>query len=143
MSTTTSSRPARGLRGGRGGAKDDGPRAKFSQLLPYLLEHKKVLGVVVVLSLLAAGASLAQPVLVQEVVKKVQAGDALGNLVWVLVALVVVSVVMLFFIKEVPLASTVPVMEGMEDDETDEDSAVTESAAGHADTTPAPARDTP
>jgi len=91
MSTTTSSRPARGLRGGRGGAKDDGPRAKFSQLLPYLLEHKKVLGVVVVLSLLAAGASLAQPVLVQEVVKKVQAGDALGNLVWVLVALVVVS----------------------------------------------------
>jgi ABC-type multidrug transport system fused ATPase/permease subunit len=91
MSTTTPSRPARGLRGGRSGAKDDGPRAKFSQLLPYLLEHKKVLGVVVVLSLLAAGASLAQPVLVQEVVKKVQAGDALGNLVWILVALVVVS----------------------------------------------------
>jgi len=91
MSTTASSRPSRGLRGGRNSKQDDGPRAKFSQLLPYLLEHKKVLGVVVVLSLLAAGASLAQPVLVQEVVKKVQAGDALGNLVWVLVALVVVS----------------------------------------------------
>ena len=90
MSSTTSSRPARGGRGGRG-AKDDGPRAKFSQLLPYLLEHKKVLGVVVALSLLAAGASLAQPLLVQEVVKKVQAGDTLGNLVWVLVALVVIS----------------------------------------------------
>ena len=90
MSTTTSSRPARGGRGGRG-AKDDGPRAKFSQLLPYLLEHKTVLGFVVVLSLLAAAASLAQPLLVQEVVKRVQAGDTLGNLVFVLVALVVAS----------------------------------------------------
>ena len=88
MSTTTSSRPARG---GRNGKKDDGPRAKFSQLLPYLLEHKKVLGFVVVLSLLAAGASLAQPLLVQQVVERVQAGETLGNLVWVLVALVVLA----------------------------------------------------
>ena len=70
---------------------DDGPRASFRQLLPYLLEHKKVLGVVIVLSLFAAGASLAQPLLVQEVVKRVQAGDTLGNLVWVLVALVILS----------------------------------------------------
>jgi len=93
MSTSTPSRPARSGGFGRGGrgAKDDGPRAKFSQLLPYLFEHKKVLAVVVALSVLAAGASLAQPLLVQEVVKKVQAGDALGNLVWVLVALVVLS----------------------------------------------------
>jgi len=90
MSTTTQSRPARPGRGGRG-AKDDGPRAKFGQLLPYLFEHKKALGVVIALSLLAAGASLAQPLLVQEVVKKVQEGDPLGNLVWVLVALVVLS----------------------------------------------------
>jgi len=50
-----------------------------------------VLGVVIVLSLFAAGASLSQPLLVQEVVKRVQAGDTLGNLVWLLVALVVVS----------------------------------------------------
>jgi ABC-type multidrug transport system fused ATPase/permease subunit len=90
MSSPTSTRPARGGRGGRG-AKDDGPRAKFSQLLPYLFEHKKVLVVVVLLSLLAAGASLAQPLLVQEVVKKVQAGETLGNLVVVLVVLVVLS----------------------------------------------------
>jgi ABC-type multidrug transport system fused ATPase/permease subunit len=86
MSSTTT-RPARARRG----EPDDGPRAKFSQLLPYLLEHKKVLGGVVVLSLLAAAASLGQPLLVQEVVKKVQAEDPLGNLVWVLVALVVLS----------------------------------------------------
>ena len=50
-----------------------------------------MLGVVIVLSLFAAGASLSQPLLVQEVVKRVQAGDTLGNLVWLLVALVVVS----------------------------------------------------
>jgi len=88
MSTTTSSRPPRR---GRDGKKDDGPRAKFSQLLPYLLEHKRVLGFVVALSLLAAGASLAQPLLVQQVVERVQAGETLGNLVWVLVALVVLA----------------------------------------------------
>ena len=35
----------------RGGKPDDGPRARFSQLLPYLLEHKKVLFWVVVLKI--------------------------------------------------------------------------------------------
>ncbi|WP_241972761.1 ABC transporter ATP-binding protein, partial [Cryobacterium cryoconiti] len=68
-----------------------GPRATFSQLVPYLLEHKKVLGFVVVLSVLGALASLAQPLLVSQVITIVQEGDALGGLVWALVALVVVS----------------------------------------------------
>jgi ABC-type multidrug transport system fused ATPase/permease subunit len=95
MSTSTSSRPPRSRsgrpgRGGRSGA-DDGPRAKFSQLLPYLSEHKPVLGVVIGLSILAAGASLLQPLLVSQVIARVQAGDTLDNLVWALVALVVVS----------------------------------------------------
>ena len=97
MSTSTSSRPPRSRSGrpGRGGrdgrGADDGPRAKFSQLLPYLAEHKPVLGVVIGLSILAAGASLLQPLLVSQVIARVQAGDALDNLVWALVALVVVS----------------------------------------------------
>ena len=75
------------------GRRDDagGPRATFSQLVPYLLEHKKVLGFVVVLSILGALASLAQPLLVSQVITIVQEGDALGSLVWALVALVVVS----------------------------------------------------
>ncbi|HSP53005.1 MAG TPA: ABC transporter ATP-binding protein [Cryobacterium sp.] len=68
-----------------------GPRATFSQLVPYLLEHKKVLSFVVVLSVLGAAASLAQPLLVSQVITIVQEGDALGGLVWALVALVVVS----------------------------------------------------
>ncbi|WP_241981205.1 ABC transporter ATP-binding protein [Cryobacterium algoritolerans] len=68
-----------------------GPRAKFSQLLPYLLEHKRVLSVVIVLSVLGALASLAQPLLVSQVITVVQKGNPLGALVWGLIALVVVS----------------------------------------------------
>ncbi|CAN5207798.1 ABC transporter ATP-binding protein [soil metagenome] len=70
---------------------DDGPKAKFSQLLPYLAEHKKILGVVIGLSILSAGASLAQPLLVSQLITTVQAGGALGAIVWVLVGLVVAS----------------------------------------------------
>ncbi|MEN9620968.1 MAG: hypothetical protein RL499_1161 [Actinomycetota bacterium] len=73
---------------------DDGPRATFGQLWPYLAEHRRILGVVVVLSILAAAASLAQPVLVSQVITVVQAGDPLGSLVWILVGLVVASAVL-------------------------------------------------
>jgi ATP-binding cassette subfamily B protein len=88
MSTPT---PARGRRGSRGATPDTGPRAKFSQLLPYLLEHKKVLSFVIVLSVLGAAASLAQPLLVSQVIALVEAGRSLGTLVWLLIGLVVIS----------------------------------------------------
>ncbi|MDQ1596681.1 MAG: hypothetical protein QOI70_105 [Microbacteriaceae bacterium] len=74
--------------------KDDGPRASFTQLLPYLLQHKRVLGVVIALSVLGAAASLAQPLLVSQVITKVQKGEILGSLVWLLVGLVVLSAVL-------------------------------------------------
>ncbi|WP_159501157.1 ABC transporter ATP-binding protein [Microbacterium sp. 18062] len=83
------STPARARRGRR--SPDEGPRASFRQLLPFLFEHKGVLVVVAVLSVLAAGATLAQPLVVGEVITRVQDGDTLGILVWVLVALVVAS----------------------------------------------------
>ncbi|MFT2752148.1 ABC transporter ATP-binding protein [Clavibacter sp. Sh2088] len=70
---------------------DDGPRARFSELLPYILEQRGLMAFVVVLSVLGAAASLAQPLLVQRVVGVVQEGGALGALVWTLVGLVVVS----------------------------------------------------
>ena len=79
-----------GRRSGASGATS-GPRAKFSQLLPYLFEHKKVLGFVVVLSVLGAAASLAQPLLVSQVIEIVGKGHPLGSLVWALIALVVIS----------------------------------------------------
>jgi ABC-type bacteriocin/lantibiotic exporters, contain an N-terminal double-glycine peptidase domain len=72
-------------------SKDAGPRARFGQLLPYLLEHRGVLAVVIGLSILGAAASLAQPLLVSQVISIVQHGEALGLLVWALVGLVVVS----------------------------------------------------
>nr|WP_233197374.1 MULTISPECIES: ABC transporter ATP-binding protein [Cryobacterium] len=59
--------------------------------MPYLFEHKKVLSVVIVLSVLGAAASLAQPLLVSQVITIVQANDPLGSLVGVLIALVVIS----------------------------------------------------
>ena len=70
---------------------DDGPRATFRQLLPYLFEHKKVLGFVIALSILGAAASLAQPLLVSNVITVVQAEQPLGWLVWALVGLVVIA----------------------------------------------------
>ncbi|MEY4476703.1 MAG: hypothetical protein RJA31_207 [Actinomycetota bacterium] len=77
--------------GGRrfGGTPPEGPKATFRQLLPYLLEHKGILGVVIGLSVLGAGASLAQPLIVSQVITSVQSGADLGWLVPALIALVI------------------------------------------------------
>ena len=89
-STSHTSSPRRGRSGSRD-SPDDGPRAKFSELLPYLFEHRKVLVFVIILSVFGAGASLAQPLLVSQVITIVEAETSLGSLVWLLVGLVVVS----------------------------------------------------
>jgi ABC-type multidrug transport system fused ATPase/permease subunit len=70
---------------------EEGPRARFSQLLPYLFEHKPVLAVVIALSILGAAASLAQPLLVSQVITVVEKGDSLGWIVWALVGLVIIT----------------------------------------------------
>jgi ATP-binding cassette subfamily B protein len=80
--------PARGRRGRR---VPDGPRASFRQLLPFLLEHKRTLVVVAVLSVFGAGATLVQPLLVGQVITRVQQSVPLGALVWLLVGFVVLS----------------------------------------------------
>ena len=87
MTDTTTTR--RGSR--RGAPESTGPRGTFRQLLPYLAEHRGVLVVVVLLSLAAAAASLAQPVLVSSLITVVEAGDPLGSIVWVLIGLVVAA----------------------------------------------------
>lgn len=89
MSTSTQER--RGRRGRAGSDKTDGPRARFGELLPYILEHRSALVWVIILSILGAAASLAQPVLVSQVIGLVEKGQALGVLVWVLVGLVVAA----------------------------------------------------
>ena len=70
---------------------EEGPRARFSQLLPYLFEHKPVLAVVIGLSILGAAASLAQPLVVSQVITVVEQGDSLGAIVWLLIGLVVIT----------------------------------------------------
>ena len=74
--------PTAGRRRGRGRKVPEGPRATFGQLLPFIFEHKRTLVVVAVLSVLGAVATLAQPLLVGEVITRVQVGETLGSLVW-------------------------------------------------------------
>lgn len=90
MSTSTAAAaPRRGLRR----VKDEGPRARFRDLLPYLAEHRAAIVVVVVLSIVGAGLSLAQPLLVQQVVTRVQRAQPLGGIVGIVVALVAIGAV--------------------------------------------------
>ncbi|WP_341935109.1 ABC transporter ATP-binding protein/permease [Microbacterium sp. LWO14-1.2] len=85
MSSTATSR-----RRGRG-ASQDGPRATFRQLLPFLFEHKRTLIVVAILSVFGAATSLVQPLLVGQVIEAVQSERDIGILVWLLVGFVIVS----------------------------------------------------
>ena len=75
-------------RGRNLGPKDTGPKAKFSQLTPYLLEHKPALVVAVVLSLIGAVVSLAQPLVVGQVITAVQNGEDVGQLALILVLVI-------------------------------------------------------
>ena len=78
-------------RGGNGRPQDQGPKAKFSQLWPYLLEHKGQMVLAGVLSLIGAGLSLAQPLLTGQVINAVQGKQNVGSVIWLLVGLIVVS----------------------------------------------------
>jgi ABC-type multidrug transport system fused ATPase/permease subunit len=89
--TEATGTPARRRRGLTRSPAQSGPRARFRQLLPYIFEHRGVLIFVVVLSIVGALASLAQPLLVSQVITVVDAGRSLDGLVWVLIALVVAS----------------------------------------------------
>jgi ABC-type multidrug transport system fused ATPase/permease subunit len=75
------SRPVRGT----------GPRAGIKDLLPYLAAHRGVLGAAIGLSVVGAATSLAQPLVVADLVRRVQASLPLGALLWLLVALLVLN----------------------------------------------------
>lgn len=83
----------RGRGTGRPAFDKNAPKAKFSQLWPYLTEHKGSLIVAVILSLIGAGVSLAQPLVVGQVITAVQEGKELGSLVLILIAVVIGSAV--------------------------------------------------
>lgn len=70
------------------GTKDQGPKAKFSQLTPYLFEHKGALSLAVVLSLIGAAVSLAQPLVVGQIITAVQEGQDVAQLAGFLVLII-------------------------------------------------------
>ena len=70
-------------------ANNDGPKAKFKQLWPYLLEHKPTLYLAVVLSIVGAAVSLAQPLVVGQVISAVQAGN---DVLWIVIALIAIVI---------------------------------------------------
>ncbi|MCU1418658.1 MAG: transporter, partial [Schumannella sp.] len=69
----------------------DGPRGTLRQLLPYLGEHRPALIAAVALSLAGAGAMLAQPLLVSQLISIVESGKPLTAVVALLIALVVAA----------------------------------------------------
>ena len=76
-------------RRGRGPAvKDTGPKAKFSQLFPYMKEQKGLLTFAVIFSVLAAGVNLAQPLVVGEIISKVQRSS---DVLFLAISLIVIT----------------------------------------------------
>ncbi len=68
-----------------------GPRASLKQLVPYLLSQRGPLALALTLGVVGAGTSLVQPVLLGQVIERVQASQPLGLLLAVLSALVLID----------------------------------------------------
>ncbi|HUH53865.1 MAG TPA: ABC transporter ATP-binding protein, partial [Microbacteriaceae bacterium] len=66
-------------------------KAKFSELLPYLIERRGLFAVITVLSIAGALTALAQPLIVGQVITLVGEQEPLGILLWILVILVLAS----------------------------------------------------
>lgn len=85
-----SSRPGRQSRHSRG-AKQAGPRASIRELLPYLFEQKKLVVLAFALGIGSAALSLLQPVLLGQIIQRVQAQGPLGVLLVALCAVLFVG----------------------------------------------------
>jgi ABC-type multidrug transport system fused ATPase/permease subunit len=66
-----------------------GPRASLKQLVPYLLTQRGPLALALALGIVGAATSLVQPVLLGQIIERVQTSDPLGLLLVVLSVLVV------------------------------------------------------
>jgi len=82
-----------GPRGGRPGKKETGPKAKFSQLWPYMKEQRRLLVIAVVLSLISAGVNLAQPLVVGRIISTVQKGSDVLPIALLLLVITLLSAV--------------------------------------------------
>ncbi|NLB47572.1 MAG: ABC transporter ATP-binding protein, partial [Microbacteriaceae bacterium] len=68
-----------------------GPRASLKQLVPYLLTQRGPLALALTLGIIGAATSLVQPVLLGQIIERVQAAEPLALLLTVLSVLVVVD----------------------------------------------------
>ncbi|MBJ7280452.1 MAG: ABC transporter ATP-binding protein [Rhodoluna sp.] len=82
-----------GQRGNRSGKKETGPKAKFSQLWPYMKEQRKLLVVAVILSVLSASVNLAQPLVVGRIISTVQQGEDVFPIALLLLVITLLSAV--------------------------------------------------
>jgi ABC-type multidrug transport system fused ATPase/permease subunit len=96
MSTETSQRPARRNPFSRR-KPDDGPRAKFSQLLPYLLQNKPLVAVVIILSVIGSLATVAQPLLVRQGITDFQDKQPITLIAIVVIVLLVATALITAF----------------------------------------------
>lgn len=71
-----------------------GPRAKFSELVPYLLQQRAPIIIAMVLSVFAAGVSLSQPLLVGRVIQAVEDGEELAPFAIALVILIFLAAIL-------------------------------------------------
>jgi ABC-type multidrug transport system fused ATPase/permease subunit len=73
------------------GAKTEGPRAKFKQLLPYLLQNKPAFIVVIILSVIGSITTVAQPLLVRQGITNFEANKAWNLIAAAVIILLVAS----------------------------------------------------
>ncbi|MBP1326777.1 ATP-binding cassette subfamily B protein [Leucobacter exalbidus] len=81
-------------RGKRPQPQHRGPRASLKQLLPYLFEQRKLLTLAVVFGLVGAVMSLAQPLLLGQLITRVEESQPLGWLLGALCIIVVIGAVL-------------------------------------------------
>jgi ATP-binding cassette subfamily B protein len=75
------------------GLHDTGPKAKFSQLWPYMKEQRRLLVFAVLLSLTSAAVNLAQPLVVGKIISTVQEGSDVVPLALILLTITLLSAI--------------------------------------------------
>ncbi len=63
------------------------PRAKLRDIWPHIREHKRILIIIAVVSLVASGLALLQPLVLQGLINTVGSGGAIGSSLWLLIGL--------------------------------------------------------
>ncbi|MHA1559813.1 MAG: ABC transporter ATP-binding protein [Alphaproteobacteria bacterium] len=66
-------------------------RAQLREVWPHVREHRWTLGLIALVSLVAGGFVLAQPLVLQDLIDSVSVGDNIGPVIWLLIAITVGS----------------------------------------------------